>query len=373
MKINHWNYIFLKINFLIFLICSISFAQEKHKNPIGLYIGKWQGNAEIQNINMSGGWDSVSGFLGIHEITKEIFQIKFNLNFVHPLDDPLVIEEYKKAGMPVDYLENLRSMIFTSLRVTGNAAISGFSEYKHETKEYCEECKGKDGVWKKNFSEIIVPVSGEVDLTKKEVNIYFGDLPKEYNVELPYWFSSKNIKLLDQNKIEFNYKNFEENTVEQNLTGKLYKVRILKNNFPEHIKPDQPIKTDEKTQLEIKTPLKNVINIAQNTEAVIRSESLVELFKGKIHFIIKKLKPKTKFEVKTPTTGTGVRGTEYILEVEEDGATILLVLDGEVELSDKENKKTVIVKKNQKSVVRQGDLPTEPEKINSAELLNWWK
>jgi len=359
----------------VLILCSMPFlfAQEEQKNTIELYIGKWQGNAEIQNINMLGGWDSVSGFLGIHETIKEIFQIKFNLNFIHPLDDPLVIEECKKTGMSVDALKNIRNMSFSSLRITGFADISGFEERKHETKKYCEECKGKDGVWKKNFSEIIVPVSGEVDLTKKEVNIYFGNLPKEYNFGLSYWFSSKNVKLLGQNKIEFSYRNFEKNAVDQSLAGELYKVKVIKNNFPEKIKPNKLIKTDRKTHLEITMPSKDVIKVSQNTEVVIRSESLIEVVKGKIHNLIKKLKPKTKFYIQTPAAIAGVRGTEYVLEVEDDGTTTIIVLDGEVELSDKDNKKTVIVKKNQKSVVKTGDLPPSPEGIDPKNIFKWWE
>lgn len=89
----------LFITFLI-LTFSASFAQEKQKNPMELYIGNWSGKATIQNINMSGGWSSVGGFLGIHETTRDIWRVKFNVKFVHPLDDTLVIEEYKKAGLP---------------------------------------------------------------------------------------------------------------------------------------------------------------------------------------------------------------------------------------------------------------------------------
>jgi hypothetical protein len=157
------------------------------------------------------------------------------------------------------------------------------------------------------------------------------------------------------------------------VEGTIYAGEHKKKIFPKDIKPDEPIKTDKKTQLEITMPSKDVIKVAQNSEAVIRSESLMEVMKGKIHGLIKKLKPKTKFEIRTLTATTGVRGTEYALSVEDDGTTTVVVLDGEVEFSDKENKKTVIVKKNQKSVVKPGALPINPEEIDPERILNWWE
>lgn len=100
-----------------------------------------------------------------------------------------------------------------------------------------------------------------------------------------------------------------------------------------------------------------------------RSEISLEVAKGKIHSLIKKIKGRTKFDSKTPTSTTGVRGTEYVIDVEDDGTTTLIVFDGEVEFSDKEGKKSVIVGKNQQSVCKPGDLPTEPVQINLEKIL----
>lgn len=186
-----------------------------------LTIGKWYGKVTIQNINMSGGWGP-EGFLGIHETTKDIWQIELDVKFLHPFDDPLVVEECKKAGIPIDNLKNLKNMMPAALNINGTAAINGFSEYTHETKKYCEECRGKDVTRKKEFPKVIIQVSGNIDLAANKINFRFGDLPKEYNVGLSYWFSSNNVKLTEPNKIVFSYKHFEENAVDQNMTGELY-------------------------------------------------------------------------------------------------------------------------------------------------------
>jgi len=68
-----------------------------------------------------------------------------------------------------------------------------------------------------------------------------------------------------------------------------------------------------------------------------------------------------------------VSGTNFIMEVSEDGTTILTVLDGEVEFSDVKKKKTILVKKNQKSIVKPGGLPTEPKAIEQNQIPRWWE
>ncbi|MFN3550681.1 MAG: FecR domain-containing protein [Endomicrobiia bacterium] len=156
------------------------------------------------------------------------------------------------------------------------------------------------------------------------------------------------------------------------VQGKIYKIEKIKKFFPKDIKPNELIRTNEKTQYEIIMPSKDIIKIAQNTNAVIKSESLMEVMKGKIHKIIKKLKPKTKFEVHTPTSVIGVRGTKYEIEVENDGTTTVKVFDGEIELSDKKMRKTVLVKKKQKSVVKPNSIPLEPVFIDETKILKWW-
>ncbi|MGQ9604523.1 MAG: FecR domain-containing protein [bacterium] len=75
-----------------------------------------------------------------------------------------------------------------------------------------------------------------------------------------------------------------------------------------------------------------------------------------------------KFKVNSPTTILAVRGTEYAFNVEDNSTTTLIVLDGEVEFSDKQNRKGVLVKKNQQSVVKPGELPSEPLDINPDQI-----
>ncbi len=108
--------------------------------------------------------------------------------------------------------------------------------------------------------------------------------------------------------------------------GEIYKIDNLKKSFPKDIKPNKPIKTDKRTRIEVTLPDVGKVNIAENTQAVLKSENLLEIVKGKIHALIDKLKPQTKFDVNTPTAIVGVRGTEYQIDVVDDGTTTLVAL-----------------------------------------------
>lgn len=65
-------------------------------------------------------------------------------------------------------------------------------------------------------------------------------------------------------------------------------------------------------------------------------------------------------------------GTNFDLNVKDDGSTVLTVLDGEVEFSDINKKKTVIVKKNQKSICKTGAFPSKPASIKTNKIQKWW-
>lgn len=79
------------------------------------------------------------------------------------------------------------------------------------------------------------------------------------------------------------------------------------------------------------------------------------------------------FKVKTSQGVIAVRGTQFITNAEKNGATTLTVFDGEVEFSDTQKKKTVLVKKNQKSTINPGGLPSVPVSIDTNQITKWWE
>ncbi|MBN1824378.1 MAG: FecR domain-containing protein [Endomicrobiales bacterium] len=95
---------------------------------------------------------------------------------------------------------------------------------------------------------------------------------------------------------------------------------------------------------------------------------------GKIKMIFGKvwtriLKPKTKFEIKTPVAVASVRGTEYETSVEKSGRTEIKVFAGEVELANEFG--SVKIKKDSKSSVEPGQAPQAPVPLKKGEETEW--
>lgn len=150
--------------------------------------------------------------------------------------------------------------------------------------------------------------------------------------------------------------------------GELYKIRLQNKVLLRDIRFNESIQTDEKTRIRVTLPDIGIVNIAENTTVVFKSENILEVVKGKIFGFIKKLRQ--RFTARTRLACIAIRGTEFSLEVDDD-ITVLTVFDGEVEFSDKDEKKTVIVKKNQQLVVKPTELPSEPVQINPDMVPKW--
>ncbi|ACI19327.1 FecR family protein [Dictyoglomus thermophilum] len=94
--------------------------------------------------------------------------------------------------------------------------------------------------------------------------------------------------------------------------------------------------------------------------------SIFKLLIGKIWATIDRLLSQgERVEVQTPTAVAGVRGTEWIQEVLEDGTTKIWTLRGVVLFTAKD--KTIEVKEGFKSIVKPGESPEEPSKITEIE------
>jgi hypothetical protein len=111
------------------------------------------------------------------------------------------------------------------------------------------------------------------------------------------------------------------------------------------VKNGDTIKTDKKTQVNIADSTGNKMWIEGGSNVIINKPSDFDLIIGSITAFIKSLKPKTKFEIHTPTATTGVRGTIFSVWTDKT-TTSLTVVEGEVEFSDLKGNKT-IVKSNQ--------------------------
>lgn len=161
-------------------------------------------------------------------------------------------------------------------------------------------------------------------------------------------------------------------------------VKVVRNGeerpleINEALLPGDAIVTGEDGKVELSWSDGTVVKIGENTKIEVvelkETESVLKIWWGKLHTTIKKLKRKGKFEIHVPPSGgrVSVRGTEFTLEVAEDGTTILTVLDGAAELSDLAKTKTVVVEQHQTSIVEPGGVPSDPVSIDPDQIDEWW-
>lgn len=108
------------------------------------------------------------------------------------------------------------------------------------------------------------------------------------------------------------------------------KIKNPKEKF--EVKKGDTIKTDKRTQVNIADGTGNKMWVGGGSDIKINEPSNFELLLGTITAFLQKLKPKSKFEIHTPTCSTGVRGTTFTIDIGGDGTSIVAVLEGEVGL-----------------------------------------
>ncbi|MEW6557067.1 MAG: FecR family protein [Elusimicrobiota bacterium] len=110
------------------------------------------------------------------------------------------------------------------------------------------------------------------------------------------------------------------------------------------------------------------VTVSEKTEITIseltEETSLVEILVGKLRAVVKELKAKQKFEIKTPTAICAVRGTEFMVEVFADGKTVIEVYEGLVGARNIQGiGDEVAIYGNQKTEVLLNQAPSRPESI----------
>ncbi len=104
---------------------------------------------------------------------------------------------------------------------------------------------------------------------------------------------------------------------------------------------------------------------------------LIDLYEGTIRPQVKKLSKslddKYGFTVKTPTAICGIRGTQFLVNVDSEKTTEVVVLDGTVEVSDSGGKKTILVKAGYMLKVIKGQNLPKPSPVDLNRITRWWE
>ncbi len=150
-------------------------------------------------------------------------------------------------------------------------------------------------------------------------------------------------------------------------------VRTLR--FGDSVYEGERIKTAVGAKAKLLFSDRSVITIGPDTDLLIsrslyrtgnkpQRESLFEVGKGFVRALVSRWSFGTasRFEIRTPAAVAGVRGTEFIVAVDEDGKTEIHVIDGQVEVlnvRDRQNR-FVQVGAGQFSLVGVNRLPSSP-------------
>jgi hypothetical protein len=147
---------------------------------------------------------------------------------------------------------------------------------------------------------------------------------------------------------------------------------------------DDKIVTDEDSWVELSFIDGTILKVEENASLTLKDlhmamegpfeqktliRKLLELLKGTIKFTSGSEAKGSEF--RTPSAWIGIRGTEFILEVTEDGRTTVTVLNGGVELSDRVGAKGVVVHRHETSVVKSGGTPAPPQPADPEVLARW--
>jgi len=139
------------------------------------------------------------------------------------------------------------------------------------------------------------------------------------------------------------------------------------------------IRTGENSKVVIKTPDGDQIDLGPMTRlTLVANEYEYELLLGKIRAFIQKMVG--KWEVRTPRFAMSIRGTEFTVNVDEDGTTTVTVLEGTVVVRDLTSNVGMTLPRNQMVVLPsiQGGL-TQQDMFGGVKVVwpesidRWWE
>ena len=113
---------------------------------------------------------------------------------------------------------------------------------------------------------------------------------------------------------------------------------------------------DANTTLQLKAP-----------EAGAPRKSIVDFQKGKGRFETKT--PTKSFSMTTPTGLAAIRGTEWVVEVDDDGKSAFTVVEGEIEISNDQG--TLSIGSDEQGILERGRAPYKRRVQNARERVQW--
>lgn len=390
----------IRFLFLVILLLRVFqiYAEDKLRIPNKFFSGKWRGNIQYE----------VKTFDDKGRITSHHTSSLKNINIVvEEFDDKDAhsVETFKNSGMDT-YTAEIISKIRNSFY--GNAFYTGLSQFYDNNGRLVETLELKNGMenieisghfsinnklWIYSDTYVEIIASG---IEGSESAFSVGAAAFALSITEGINFKIEESKLL----INYEGKLKEDSNSYIKIKGELCKIKkcTKKDKIPLNIFLSKDYKDEAKIfsngtkiqkmhdKLKIVTKdgcvelfikeyfkingldgTKMEISISKVLDGVVESN----IYEGYIQVDIWEDGKHHQFTTKDAIVE--VNGTNFTMEVSGDGATILTVLDGKAEFSDKKKRKTVLVKKNQKSVIKPNGLPSESVSIDPNQILRWWE
>lgn len=159
-------------------------------------------------------------------------------------------------------------------------------------------------------------------------------------------------------------------------------VKVIQNGKSKNIEAGAElgkgdiVETDSESVADIRYENKSLVRIAKSSKYMVESNVasadhiITELLQGAVRILVPQSQDKKlKFELRTPQSVVGVRGTEFFVE-ESAGVTDLYMLHGEVDFAKGNTFKNAIrVSAGNRSQVKAKADPSKPEKFELSKLL----
>ena len=353
---------------IIVLNMVILFSQENTNNINNIYAGKWSGSIhfEAKDYGNNGKMNSY------HKSSLE--------GIIITVDNFYADDVVSKAFLMNSGLDEKTADRFSKMRnnFTGSASYRTYSEFYSDGKIVSSTSllnkEKKINIMGHFCARNKIVIQGDDQLysffrdgiIEKYFAFSVGACAISQTIQdgIDFWING------DTLIIDYNEKiNFGENTI-LNVFGYFNRIGIEKDTLGKSVKVNEVIETDKSTMKNVIIPAIGEVAISPMSKCMFNEDKMLEQAFGEIY---SKIIPGHEYRAKTPQALGSVRGTEFITIVSENYVTTLTVLDGVVEFSDPERTRILLVKKNQKSMIKAGEQPSELKNIDPGYIYKWWK
>jgi tetratricopeptide (TPR) repeat protein len=141
----------------------------------------------------------------------------------------------------------------------------------------------------------------------------------------------------------------------------------------ENLRPGDRLRTGSRSRAALRWSELSTVRVSELTSLEIQppakagDKPQLDLRSGATYFFSRE-KP-TEVQFRTPVASGAIRGTEFNLEVAEDGRTVLSLLDGNVDLSNEQG--AASLGSGQQGTVESGSAPKKTALINAMNVIQW--